>query len=238
MIFSILVLFFSAIAGGIAVQFMEHKQSSIRMPLIFAGSFLFAVTIIHILPELFNQAEDPFKIGLWVLFGFFFQQVLEYFTSGVEHGHVHATHGHSPKVSLLIALVIHSLMEGLLLNHESPFHGRHDSYSLLFGIMLHHMPAAFALMAIFRTGKKFTMKQAVILFIFAAATPMGIIASNLLVVFTADYFLILFAIVSGGFLHISTTIFVEMSPDHHFRLNRILIAVTGALVAVMAEFLS
>ena len=116
-----------------------------QLPLVFAGSFLFAITIIHIIPELFTLSKDPHQIGLFVLAGFFFQRLLEYFSKGVEHGHAHAHSNGSQnsKLGILIALMIHSFLEGTLLTHESPFHGEHESYSLLIGIALHKAPAAF-----------------------------------------------------------------------------------------------
>ena len=49
--------------------------------------------------------------------------------------------------------------------------------------------------------------------------------------------LIVFAVVCGSFLHISTTIFVEASPEHHLGLNKILISLLGALMAIVVECL-
>ena len=46
---------------------------------------------------------------------------------------------------------------------------------------------------------------------------------------------ILFAFVSGAFLHISTTIFVESSPGHRFRFNKIAISILAALLAIFTE---
>ncbi|MFN8886323.1 MAG: ZIP zinc transporter, partial [Cyclobacteriaceae bacterium] len=57
--------------------------------LVFAGSYLFSITIIHIFPELYSQSFDPGMIGICVLIGFFLQQALEFLSSGVEHGHIH-----------------------------------------------------------------------------------------------------------------------------------------------------
>ena len=46
---------------------------------------------------------------------------------------------------------------------------------------------------------------------------------------------ILFDFVSGAFLHISTTIFVESSPGHRFRFNKIAISILAALLAIFTE---
>lgn len=238
MILTILILFIFTMLGGIAVKFVGGSQKNIRYPLIFAGSFLFSITIIHILPEVFSLSENPMRTGLFILLGFFIQQVLEYFTSGIEHGHFHADEKLSSgsRFGLLIALMIHSLMEGALLTHDSPFHDQHESYSLLMGILLHKIPAAFALMATLKTSDKFTPGLWAILLIFSLSSPLGLVLSDQLA-FEPDVLLILFALVSGSFLHISTTIFVESSPNHRFGLDKILISASGATVAILAEYM-
>lgn len=238
MISTILILFVFTMLGGVSVKFLRGTQKSIRYPLIFAGSFLFSITIIHILPEVFSLSDNPMHIGLFILLGFFIQQILEYFTSGIEHGHFHAQEKISSgsRIGLLVALVIHSLMEGALLTHDSPFHEQHESYSLLLGILLHKVPAAFALMATLKTSEKITAKLWVILIIFSLSSPLGLVLSDQLS-FQPDTLLILFALVSGSFLHISTTIFVESSPNHRFGFDKILISASGAAIAILAEYL-
>nr|HPI81570.1 zinc permease [Cyclobacteriaceae bacterium] len=47
----------------------------------------------------------------------------------------------------------------------------------------------------------------------------------------------LYALVSGGFLYISTTIVFESSPGHHFNAKRLLVALAGSLMAVAVEYL-
>lgn len=237
MILTILILFVFTMLGGISVKFLNGSQKSIKYPLIFAGSFLFSITIIHILPEVFSLSTNPMQVGLFILLGFFIQQILEYFTSGIEHGHFHAHEKVSSgsRIGLLVALVIHSLMEGALLTHDSPFHERHESYSLLLGILLHKMPAALALMATLNPSGKFTPKLWAILIIFSLSSPAGLLLSDQLA-FSPDTLLILFALVSGSFLHISTTIFVESSPNHRFGFDKILTSATGAAIAILAEY--
>jgi zinc and cadmium transporter len=77
--------------------------------------------------------------------------------------------------------------------------------------------------------------------IFSLASPVGLILSDLLNTYNLlshEGFLILFAIVSGNFLHISTTIYFESSPDHSFHKKKIVISLIGAALAIMTEFLS
>lgn len=237
MVLIVLVLFLSAMLGGLSERFLGKQIHDLRYPLIFAGSFLFSVTIIHILPEVFSLSEEPMKIGLYILVGFFFQQLLEYFTSGIEHGHAHhhMDIGSGSRFSLLLALVIHSFLEGALLTHHSPFHDQHESYSLLVGIVLHKMPAAFALVTTLKTEEGFNLRLWVILIVFSLSSPLGLFLSEYIVSISPEMLLLLFAFVSGSFLHISTTIFVESSPNHHFAWKKFMISLLGAAVAIATE---
>ncbi len=235
MLVNILVLVISTLAGGYSFHLFPGLKKDLRLPLIFAGSYLFAITIIHIIPELFVISPNPSKVGLFILFGFFLQQFLEYFSSGIEHGHFHSgsTISLAGRFSIVVALIIHSLLEGTLLIHDSPFHEQHESYSLLLGIVFHKMPAAFALMV---TINQLGRKAFYILLLFSLASPVGLLLGYYLIL-SADVLLVLFAVVCGSFLHISTTIFVETSPDHHFGVNKILISLLGATIAIAVEYL-
>lgn len=231
-----IILFLTPLLAGL----LSRKMGAVigtRFPLIFAGSFLFSITIIHILPEVFSLAGSPMQIGLYILGGFFFQQMLEYFTSGVEHGHSHSedfvTTG--SQIGLCVALMTHSILEGALLTHDSPFHEKHESYSLLIGILLHKIPAAFALMATLGMGRGMRASTLLILILFCAASPIGLLMSDWLLNISGEGLIVLFAFVSGSFLHISTTIFVESSPDHHFGWKKFLISLLGAAVAIATE---
>lgn len=212
--------------------------------LVFAGAYLFSITIIHIMPELFTQATNPTTIGVYVLLGFFLQQILEYFTAGAEHGHVHQhehehKHGGTGALLVLVAMIVHALLEGSLLAHPSTVHAHHDTNSILFGIVLHKAPAAFALMSIIICQLQNKKLAIFYLVLFAAASPLGMVLGDFYVensTVANETFIILFAIVSGNFLHISTTIVFETSEDHHFNARKLGVAIIGALIAVGAEY--
>ncbi len=237
MIFNILILFFAAMTGGLATRFLVYKPKNLQLPLIFAGSFLFGLTVIHLLPEIFEFSIDDFRIGIWILVGFFFQQILDRFTTGVEHGHYHKGSKINDKIGLISALIIHSILEGSLLANDSPIHQHHTAYSLLVGILLHKIPAAFVLMTILREGNTSSRTQYFFLFLFSLSSPLGILLSSYFVLLSTEYFVILYALVSGIFLHISTTIFVEANPEHRFGWRRLLVGAVGATFAIMAEYI-
>jgi hypothetical protein len=47
---------------------------------------------------------------------------------------------------------------------------------------------------------------------------------------------ILYGLVTGGFLHISTTIFFESSPHHKFQLNKLSVTFLAAALAMASEY--
>lgn len=239
--FNISILFFAAILGGaLAFRFRSLEKFSFDLPLIFAGAYLFGITVVHVIPELFATTTSPVRAGIFVLVGFYIQQLLEYLTSGVEHGHLHTPHSdHSHNtgmaVSLLIGLSIHSLLEGSLLGHPTET-SNGSTWPLLLGIVLHKTPAAFAMMTVLVCQYKKSHMSWLFLLIFALASPIGLVLSE-----TANlssmYSELLFALVCGSFLHISTTIVFESSPQHKFKISRILISVLGAVLAILVQVL-
>ena len=237
------ILFLAAfIPGSIILVKSGANRPAFKYWLVYAGAFLFSITIVHLIPELFIQAENVLVISIFILLGFFMQIGLDYFTSGVEHGHAHH-HQHVSIFTLMLGLMIHALMDGVILVH--PGHIEHDhsldhSWSILVGIVFHKIPAAMVLVTLLLTSV--TNKKSVLwyLLLFALSSPLGYLLSY----YSSDsgllgsgFFNILFAIVSGNFLHISTTIYFESSPEHKFDHKKLLYALLGAFTAVGVELM-
>lgn len=250
----LLVLFFTPFLSGLLIYLLpKSRNKNFRLLLVFAGSYLFAITVSHILPELYQQYEDVKWIGIFVLAGFFLQQVLEYFTSGVEHGHIH-THGHHdhheddhkhhPHHSLsafvlLLALCIHAFLEGAMLAQPEAGHV-YNVNAVLLGIVLHRAPAAFALMTVLTIQLDSSRKALPYLLGFCLAAPLGLLLSSYLSsneIITSNGLIYLYALVCGNFLHISTTIVFESSPEHRFNALKLVVALLGAFVAVGLEYI-
>jgi len=213
--FNIIILLLSALFGGILGFILStFSQKRFKLFLVFAGSYLFSITVIHILPELFYETNNNLQVGLFVLIGFFMQQLLDYFSSGTEHGHIHVhdrNHSHSVTSAyvILIALSIHAFLEGTLLTYPSGSHLQDNANTLLTGIALHKIPAAFALVSIL--GCYLTEKKVIFTFLilFSFMSPLGLVVSDYVFenhLLSNQIFTLLFAIVAGNFLHISTTI--------------------------------
>ncbi|QDH78805.1 zinc permease [Echinicola soli] len=238
----ILILFLSAFLSGLlAVAIPSWKEKNFKMILVFAGSYLFSITVLHILPELFANPASAYYMGLYVLIGFLLQQVLEFLSSGIEHGHIHH-HGHGKNTvwMVMIGLSLHAFLEGTLLSQQPSLSGHHHgTETLLFGIVMHKAPAAFALVAVL-SGSLKRSSVLVLLVIFALASPMGVLVSDIAFsqqFLAAEAMDVLFGLVAGGFLHISTTIFFESSPHHKFHLTRLLVSLFAAALAIASEYL-
>jgi zinc transporter ZupT len=258
MTIKLLVLFLAPLLSGLLIFLVpKGKSNNFKLLLVFAGAYLFGITVTHILPELYQSSQELELVGLFVLLGFFLQQVLEHFTSGVEHGHLHGEphhhhhdsghfdppHVHERQVSalvLLFALCVHAFLEGGMLAqplHEGPVY---DVNAILLGIALHRAPAAFALMTVLTFQLHSRRKALPHLIGFALAAPLGLLLSTYLTnheILSATGLIYLYALVSGNFLHISTTIVFESSPDHRFNAKKLAVALTGALLAVAVEYM-
>ncbi len=238
-----LLLFSVAMLGGVTA-FSRPKIDSgyYKLALVFAGSYLFSITVIHILPELFHESNNPGLLGILVLVGFFLQQVLEYISKGVEHGHIHVhekghRHLESTAILALLALGLHAFLEGGMLANGNP--GR-STNSLLLGVLIHKAPEAFALVSVLicEVSKR---KSVFYLLVFALASPLGLFSSQYLMTGDAvslTYFNYLFAVVCGNFLHISTTIVYESSSDHKFNARKMIVALVAAGIVVVGEIIS
>lgn len=256
MALNFILLFLTAmVAGGLAYFIPSWEERYFKLVLVFAGSYLFAITVLHILPELFVESGDSTKMGLFILMGFLLQQILALLSTGVEHGHIHhPSHQHTGVQvgvwTIMIGLFMHAFLEGTLLSHEGILvehhhhdghnhghHHHHGNNNLLLGILLHKGPEAFALVAVLMSSMKKRWVFA-LLVIFAFASPLGMVLSNLFYernILDRNALNIFYGMVAGGFLHISTTIFFESSPDHRFHLNKVLISILAFGLAITLE---
>ena len=151
------LLFGAVISGGILAIFLKDKiQHSLKILLSFSGAYLLAVCVLHLIPEVY--ASDADHIGIFILGGFVFQLLLEFFSDGIEHGHTHLHQ--SPQknfpIAIMISLCLHSFFEGMPLESELHNHhqlSEHSDHSLLYGIVLHKLPIAIALTSMLLQGR-------------------------------------------------------------------------------------
>jgi hypothetical protein len=215
--------FVSVLLGyGIALFLEPKNKKNLKLLLAFSGAFLLALTVFHLLPEVY-AASSP-SIGLFIMLGILFQIVLEVASKGAEHGHVH---GHDAITQipwlLFVSLCVHALLEGIPVSQHP---------SLALGIAVHHLPIAIILATFFRNGNLNAKALFVFMFGFALMTPLGTFLGGS-APFITQYSTEITAVVIGILFHISSTIIFESSEGHKFNVAKISVIVLGMALAYL-----
>ncbi len=212
-----------AIIIGIAIAYITKKQKSqySKLLLSFSGAFLLALTLFDLLPEVYEHLEAK-KSGVYIMAGILLQIILEFFSKGAEHGHVHISkeNTHFPWL-LFVSLCIHSFLEGF------PIHQHND---MVYGVLIHKIPIAALITAFLLQSNYGKVKIFGFLLVFGLMTPLGTYISNNNL-FIADYIDVINALVIGIFLHISTTILFEAGEGHKFNLSKLVAICLGVIIA-------
>ena len=235
-LWKIIILFLGAFTGGMSVfLFKGDNHKTLKLVLSFSGAYLFGITVLHLIPDAYHGNDN--YVGVFIMIGFLFQIVLEQFSEGIEHGHMHKpSHEHFAfPFGILISLCIHAFLEGMPIAEG-------NQNQLVYGIALHHIPAAFALGTVLLANKQSRGKTAFFIVLFAVMAPAGYFFSNELsaggIGNLQKYYGRIMGVVIGIFLHISTTILFESSSDHKFTIRKMVAVVLGmgiALGAFLAE---
>ncbi len=211
----------SVLIGFMVALWLKPKgKKNLKLLLAFSGSFLLSLTVMHLLPEIYEKG-DP-KMGIFIMVGILFQIILEFFSKGAEHGHVH---GHDKLTQmpwlLFFSLCLHALLEGFPVGHH------HD---LAIGIAIHHFPIAIILTTFFLNAE--LNKTALFLFMlsFAVMTPLGTLVSDAFPLLN-QYYTQITAIVIGILFHISSTIIFESSEGHKFNIAKISMIILGMVLS-------
>ncbi len=230
----LILLFSGAFLGGCAI-FMFRSQNTQRLKLVlsFSGAYLFAITVLHLIPDAYSHSDD--SIGLYILGGFLLQIILEQFSEGIEHGHIHK-HQHEHKAfpyGIMFSLCLHAFLEGMPIAEG-------NQNELVYGIALHHIPAAFALASVLLENHLKKNTILIMILVFALMSPLGYFLSYSISTGSMgsihNYFDKIMGVVIGIFLHISTTILFESSVDHKFNTKKMLAVLAGITIALMSFF--
>lgn len=208
---------------GLVAMLKQKKSNYTRLLLPFSGAFLLALTLFDLLPEVYEHLEAK-QTGLYIMCGILMQIILEFFSKGAEHGHVHI-HVHNTVFpwALFISLCIHSVMEGFSI---------HQHNDMVYGILVHKIPIAMVLTTFLLHSKYSKLQVVMFLSVFAAMTPLGTYISNN-VEFVSGFVNIINAFVIGIFFHISTIILFESSEGHKFNLSKLVAIILGVGIAFM-----
>jgi len=224
-LFNLLLFVITLIGGLLPLRNKDFRLEKINTILAFSGSFLLAVTLLHLIPETFTDIGS--KAGLYLLIGFFIQLVIQRYTHGVEHGHIHVHH-HGEKMALssvIIGLSLHAAMEGIPLGFN--YHSNSTEPALYLAIATHKFPEAILVASLLiATGNRTKIIPTIVFF--SAITPVtAILAHNLGIyfLFVSTIISVIIPIVAGAFLHIATTIFFESGTKHHMLTNKKILAI-------------
>ncbi|WOC40073.1 ZIP family metal transporter [Polaribacter sp. HL-MS24] len=221
---SYILLIFAVILGTALVFVLKPSKKFIQLLLAFSGAYLLSVTILHLLPEVYVDGNDYKWIGIYILIGIIVQSILESFSKGAEHGHVHIhTHDKRFPTLLFVSLCIHAFSEGL------PIHNAGDN--LLWAIIVHKLPIAIVLTTFLiqtKYSKKITFT---FLLFFGLMSPLGILVGDKIIFFTT-YASEITALIIGVFLHISTIILFESSENHKFNVQKFTAIILGIVLTI------
>ena len=235
-----IITFFAVIAGFLIALFLKpQKKKNIKLLLAFSGAFLLSLTVLHLLPELFQEGhhhhhegehEHRLPVGLFIMIGILFQIVLEFFSKGAEHGHVHIHTDKNDELHhipwlLFVSLCLHALLEGFPIQENT---------NLAYGIAVHHFPIAIILTLFFMNAKMEKKMIFGFMFAFALMTPLGTFLAEQMH-FAQHYSKEISAVVVGILFHISSTIIFESNEGHKFNLAKITMIVLGFLLAFFME---
>ncbi|MGI9547060.1 MAG: ZIP family metal transporter [Flavobacteriaceae bacterium] len=198
-----------------------EKKHGFRLLLAFSGSFLLALTVFELLPDVYSDT-DPKTIGIFILLGILLQIFLEFFSQGLEHGHrPHTSERPGASVLIFLSLCIHALLEGIPIQSYEP---------IVVGIIIHKIPVAVVLSILLINSKLSKIYSAGIILLFSLMTPLGsYLAHNFSLL--QKYQAPLMALVIGVFLHISTVILFESSKGHQVNIRKLIVIILGITIA-------
>ncbi len=230
--YSLILFLLTFIGGSLPLWIKKLNDDTMQYMLAFSGAFLLSMTLLHLLPETFEEIGS--KAGFFLLVGFFIQLFIQRFTHGIEHGHMHvhehAGHTHIPVTSIMLGLSIHAFMEGLPLG----FNYRMESTepALYMAVAAHKIPEAILVTSLIMQTSKSVSRTIMALVLFSLITPLSGVVANVLGMsyhFIAQLVISLIPIVAGAFIHISTTIFFESGTKHHMLTGKKILAILSGL---------
>ncbi|MDC0571603.1 ZIP family metal transporter [Flavobacteriaceae bacterium] len=223
--FDFLLPILSVVIGLIfAVWFLESKTFNLKLLLTFSGAFLLSTTVFELLPDVYENLNAKYT-GVFILSGIVLQIILEFFSKGAEHGHLHH-HGKSEDRFpwlLFLSLGIHSFLEGFPISaHET----------IVYGVFIHKIPVAILIASYLLSSSVSKIKVFLFLVAFALLTPFGTLISEI-VVLSNKLFYSINALVVGMFFHIATIILFEADEGHQFNVSKIAAIVFAVFIAFL-----
>ncbi len=230
-----LILLFAGPFTGILLNYKLKIKTHrfIGYSVLFSGSFLLGIALFGLMPELFSNIKEA---GVWLALGFFMQIILEKFTGGVGHGHIHSHDIPKNIMVLYVGLYLHAFFEGYssgLSNYLTP----QLLSGMIIGIAIHEIPASFSLSVLLNQKISAVSLKTILLLIYTLASPLGYFVGVFVhtkSLISESFSQIITAIIAGTFLHISTTIVFENSIWKKEGLNKWIFIFLGIIISYFA----
>lgn len=222
---SLFALITAVAFGVLLVLILKPGSKSIQLFLSFSGAYLLSITVLHLIPEVFEGGSK--QIGVYILLGILIQTILEYFSKGAEHGHIHI-HGNATRLPwlLFLSLSLHAFFEGVPIASA-------ESNLILWAVVVHKIPISIVLF-IFLLNSNIPKKTTyVYMLLFALMSPLGYLLSSQST-FLNNYHTEITAVIIGVFLHIATAILFESTQNHEFNSKKFIIVLLGFVVAFLS----
>ena len=101
-----IALILSVLVGIVIVYGLKPSTKTVQLLLAFSGAYLLSITILHLLPEVYTSKNT--SVGLYILLGLLLQLILDFFSKGAEHGHIHIQENMNFPWALFISIGIHA----------------------------------------------------------------------------------------------------------------------------------
>lgn len=219
------------------------QEKHTKYLLIFSGAFLFAIAINHLMPEIVQI--DTKKASIYILIGFLFQLLLDFFSQGIEHGHIHH-HSKTFPWGVFIGLALHALLEGMpfSIEHAGHSHAHHhasglaaNQTSFFVGILMHKLPIVIVLANLAVSSNLSKLKATLIVAAFVSMMPLGTLinewATHSISNIYDEFHIAVLGIVSGIILHVSTVIMFETDKNHEFNIYKVILTVFAFVLAIV-----
>jgi zinc transporter ZupT len=228
----------AVVLGGFTVSYLQatNKTQLIKLLLAFSGGFMLSIAFTHFIPELYSHQANT--IGYYILLGFLIQLILEFFSGGIEHGHVHEMGEHVHAIlPIVVGLSIHAFMEGIPLGFN--YQSQATLPAIFLGVAAHKLPEAITLCSLLLLSGT-TRNKWLILIVFALVSPLSAMMAMYYgekFHFISNLLVYIIPLVIGSFLHISTTVLYESGTKHHELSRQKVIAVLLGVGFALATLL-
>jgi zinc and cadmium transporter len=205
----------------VTLSFNKARLKAILLCLVsFAVGGLFGDSILHLLPEAFENLGSNVKTSLYILSGIFIFFVLEKFMRW-RHCHIPASKEHlHPVVFLnLIGDAVHNLIDGMIVA-ASFMVSVQIGIATTLAVVLHEIPQEIGDFGILVYGGTPVKKALLFNFLSALTSVLGAVIALAIESYIKGFSVYLLPITAGGFLYIAgSDLIPELHKEDHMKIS-------------------